>query len=118
MGVYRELEAWKTARALTVRVYRLTAGFPQEERFGLISQMRRCAVSVPSNIAEGYGRSTDKDRRHFLHIARGSLYELETQVFLAVDLGFISEEQCNEVLAEQNQCARLLQGLIRSLKTN
>ena len=88
---YRDLVAWQRARDLVREVYLLTAKFPVGERFGLVSQMDRAAVSVPSNIAEGYGRATTQDYLHFLRIARGSAYELETQLVLAEDLGLCAQ---------------------------
>ena len=84
---YRDLIAWQKARELVKEEYLLTANFPVGERFGLVSQMDRAVVSVPSNIAEGYGRATTQDYLHFLRIARGSACELETQLVLAEDLG-------------------------------
>ena len=90
---YRDLSAWQKARLLVKEVYLLTAAFPVGERFGLVSQMNRAAVSIPSNIAEGYGRATTQDYLHFLRIARGSAYELETQLVLAQDLGLCTEER-------------------------
>ncbi len=87
---YRELEVWQRSMQLARTVYRVTQAFPREEVFGLTSQLRRTAVSVPSNIAEGQGRLTDKVFLHYLSQARGSLYEMETQIQLSVDLQFIS----------------------------
>ncbi len=112
---YSELIAWQKAMDLVVTVYRLTGSFPKSEAYGLTSQMRRAAVSVPSNIAEGQGRSTTKDFVHFLHIARGSLQELETQVILAVRLEFLSETTQPEFLSKTTEISRILNGLIRSL---
>lgn len=85
---HRELHAWQEAMALARAVYRITSGFPKEELYSLTSQMRRAAVSVPSNIAEGAGRGTDREFRQFLPIARGSLSELETEWLLAKDFGY------------------------------
>lgn len=87
-GHYK-LEAWKRARELVLSVYRLTQAFPKEDTFGLTAQMRRAAISIPSNIAEGAARSGDREFAHFLNIARGSLSELETQLLIATDLGYI-----------------------------
>lgn len=88
---YRDLEAWKHAIRLTRLVYRVSNGFPADERFGLTSQVRRAAVSIPSNIAEGWGRGTTTDYARFLRMAHGSLYEVETQCILAHELGMIDE---------------------------
>ena len=94
---YRDLEIWQLGMELTVEVYKLTAVFPKSEQFGLTSQMRRAAVSIPANIAEGYGRSSDKNLANFVRIARGSLAELETHIELSIRLGFVSEEQTKPV---------------------
>ena len=113
---YRDLVAWQRARKLVQKVYLLTAAFPAGERFGLVSQMDRAAVSVPSNIAEGYGRATTQDYLHFLRIARGSAYELETQLVLAEDLGLCSQVESSKVGGTLQEVIRLLQGLIAALE--
>ena len=115
---YRDLIAWQKARGLVKEVYLLTASFPAGERFGLVSQMNRSAVSIPSNIAEGYGRSTTLDYLHFLRIARGSAYELETQAALAEDLGLATVEQSMRLNTLLQEVIRLLQGLIAALERN
>lgn len=91
MASYRDLKDWQAAMDLSVEVYRVTARFPSEEKYGLVQQMKRAAVSVPSNIAEGYGRRTARQRYHFLESSLGSLFELETQVELATRLEFLHE---------------------------
>lgn len=113
---YRDLSAWQKARLLVKEVYLLTAGFPVGERFGLVSQMDRSAVSIPSNIAEGYGRATTQDYLHSLRIARGSAYELETQLVLAQDLGLCTEERGLRVQIALQEEVRILQGLISALE--
>lgn len=113
MGNYRELEVWQKARALASHVYRITARFPRREWFGITQQMRRAGVSIPSNIAEAHGRWTSRDRMRFLRISRGSLFELETQVFIAGDLEFLSEQQTENAVEKINEVTRLLNGLIR-----
>ncbi len=113
---YRDLSAWQKARLLVKEVYLLTAAFPVGERFGLVSQMNRAAVSIPSNIAEGYGRATTQDYLHFLRIARGSAYELETQLVLAQDLGLCTEERGLRVQVVLQEEIRILQGLIAALE--
>jgi len=115
---YKELDVWKKARAFVKEIYIITRDFPNEEKYGLMSQMRRCAVSIPSNIAEGYGRQFKKETVQFLHISRGSLYELETQIYIAYDLSFISEEKLNKLLADLEECRRLLSGLINYFEKN
>ena len=112
----RDLIAWRRARELVREVYLLTATFPVGERFGLVSQMDRSAVSIPSNIAEGYGRATTQDYLHFLRIARGSAYELETQLVLAEDLGLCGLEASSKVVGTLHEVIRLLQGLIAALE--
>jgi len=113
---FKDLLAWQKAADLTVEVYKLTAKFPDSERFGPTNQMRRAAVSVASNIAEGYGRSTKGEYYLFLGHARGSCCELETQVFIARELGFgtpsghdATERLCNDV-------GRLLGALMKSIQ--
>jgi four helix bundle protein len=101
MNSYRDLKVWQEAMTLAERIYSVTADFPASERYGLIAQMRRAAVSVPSNIAEGYGRKTSRQRYNFLEIALGSLFELETQSELSSRLGFagapVSEERSEKI---------------------
>ena len=110
---YRDLDVWKKARVLVKEVFLLTRKFPKDEVYGLMSQMRRCAVSIPSNIAEGYGRQFKKETIQFLHIARGSLFELETQLFIASDLSYIDEECLEKLLMQLDDCKKLLNGLIK-----
>ena len=113
---YRDLVAWQRARDLVREVYLLTAKFPVGERFGLTSQMDRAAVSVPSNITEGCGRATTQDYLHFLRIARGSAYELETQLVLAEDLGLCTQAASSKVVVTLQEVIRVLQGLIAALE--
>lgn len=112
---YTELEVWKKARAFTALMYKLTATFPKEEMYGLTSQIRRCAVSIPSNIAEGSGRRHAKETIQFLAISRGSLYELETQIYVCFDVGIISETQLGECINEIEVLGKLINGYIRYL---
>src|SRR5258708_29111896 len=109
---YKELDVWIKSRILVKEIYATTMSFPKEELYGLTSQIRRSAVSVPSNIAEGYGRQYKKETIHFLHIARGSIYELETQLYVAFDLKFIPEQRFNELIVLIEECRKLLIGLI------
>jgi four helix bundle protein len=115
-GTFRDLEVWKTAMELAVQVYRLTARFPKEERYGLTSQMRRAAVSVPSNIAEGKGRASDKELIQFLCHSRGSLFEIETQLAIGEQLGYSTTEDGNAVRREAARIGQMLNGLIRSVR--
>jgi four helix bundle protein len=116
MKSYIELDVWIEARKLVSQVYLLTNDFPKEEIYGITNQIRRCSVSVPSNIAEGCGRQTPKDSIRFLYISRGSLYELETQLYLSKDLKFISEEKLNNLLSQIETCKKLLNGFINYYK--
>ena len=110
---YRDLIVWQKSRALAVDLYRTTRAFPRDEIFGMTQQMRRAALSVPCNIAEGHGRRTAKDVLHFLGIARGSLLELETQIVIATDLEYIESERSDTLVEQTVDVARLLNGLRR-----
>lgn len=112
---YRDLVAWQKAIELAKTIYRVTEPFPRAETYGLTAQLRRAAVSIPSNIAEGQGRQSTGEFVQFLGTARGSLFEVETQIVLARDFGFLSEETSERILAESTELARVLQGLIASL---
>jgi four helix bundle protein len=101
---------------LVTTIYRITALFPREEVYGLTSQLRRAAVSIPSNIAEGQGRRGAVEFRHFLRMAVGSLMELETQVEIAERLAYISREELNRILQEASDLGKVLNGLIASLR--
>jgi four helix bundle protein len=113
---YNKLEVWIEARKLTNLIYDLSKVFPKEEIYGLTNQMRRCTVSIPSNIAEGCGRQTSKDTINFLHISRGSLYELETQCYVALDQKYIDENNFNIVFNQMQSCKKLLNGFINYYK--
>ncbi|WP_426492175.1 four helix bundle protein [Hymenobacter sp. 102] len=110
---YKDLRVWLHSRELVKEIYVLTQTFPELEKYGLTNQMRRAAVSVPSNISEGSGRQHPKDTIHFLVIARGSLYELETQCYLAFDLAFITQEQLEHIQQKIISSIQLVQGFIR-----
>lgn len=112
---YRELIVWQKAMVLARHAYLLSCDLPKNEAYGLLAQIRRAAVSVPSNIAEGHGRLTDLQFRHFLGNARGSLYEMQTQVELAADLAYLDETRSRELLDRASEVARLINGLITSL---
>jgi len=115
LKTFKELVVWQKSFALCKRIYRATKAFPADERFGLTSQLRRVAVSIPSNIAEGYGRATTRDYVRFLWIANGSVAELETQLMLANELGLLSKDQDAGVIDEVAEVERMLKALIRSL---
>lgn len=113
---FRDLGAWKHAIRLTRLVYRVSNAFPADERFGLTSQIRRAAISIPSNIAEGWGRGTTTDYARFLRMARGSLYEVETQCVIAHELGMIDQQAMDEFTGSVGETGRVLAGLIRSIE--
>jgi four helix bundle protein len=112
---YRDLIAWQKAMALARSAYQSTEILPRREAYGLTDQIRRAAVSVASNIAEGYGRLSDLQFRHFLGNARGSLCEMRTQVELATDLGYIDKEIGQQLMDQSAEVGRILNGLIASL---
>ena len=114
---YRDLRVWQQAMDLVVLIYDDTRAFPKEEIYGLTSQMRRAAVSVPSNIAEGKGRLTDRDRALFYCHARGSLLELETQVLIANRLSFLTSAQTKLLTDASGELGRGLNSLIQSMKS-
>jgi four helix bundle protein len=113
---YRDLQVWQRSMSLAREVYAVTEGFPRSEQFGLVSQIRRAAVSVPSNIADGRGRMTAKSFALFLSQARGSLYELQTQIELAGDLGFVGKDRAQSVMSEAAEIASMIQGLVATLR--
>jgi four helix bundle protein len=113
---YKDLIVWQKGMELVEAVYRLTLLLPEDERWGLVSQMRRAAVSIPSNIAEGYGRQATGEYHHHLSISRGSLLELETQVLLCEKLGYLQREQTCLVLADIQSISKMLGALINKLK--
>ncbi|MDZ4808075.1 MAG: four helix bundle protein [Bacteroidota bacterium] len=115
---YKDLDVWLRSRALVKDIYLSTQNFPKDELYGLVSQMRRCAVSIPSNIAEGYGRQYKKETIQFFHIARGSLYELETQLFIALDLNYLAESKQKVLILQIEECRKLLGGLIKYFENN
>jgi four helix bundle protein len=110
MHNYKEIKTWQRARMLVKDVYLLTKEYPKEEIYGLTSQIKRAVVSIPANVAEGAGRGTNKDFSHFLDIARGSLYELETLIILSSDLDFISESKSVDILNETTEILLMLNG--------
>jgi four helix bundle protein len=110
------LVAWQKGRLLAREVYRTTTGWPSEERFGLTSQIRRAAVSVPANIAEGQGRQGKAELRHHLSIAHGSLCELETLLIVAADVGVLDTETETRLLSQAEEVGRVVRGFLRSLE--
>ena len=115
---FRDLIVWQRAMELVESVYRATEDFPSKERYGLTNQLRRAAVSIPSNIAEGQGRNTTLDFLRFLSISRGSLQEVQTQIELTRRLGYLDEARCAEVSLLADEVAKLINGLCRSLNAS
>ncbi len=115
ISTYRDLLVWQKSVSFVTRIYELTRSFPSEERFGLISQIRRCSVSIPSNIAEGHGRYSTNDYIRFLRIAIGSLCELQTQLLIASNLGFLASENFQELEGTSRDLERMLTSLVRKL---
>jgi four helix bundle protein len=113
---YRDLKVWQKSYRLCLDLYRITKIFPKEERYGLTSQIRRSAVSIPSNIAEGYGRKTTADYLRSLYIAYGSVCELETQVLLSGDLNYVNKENLKALKDDTEEVERMLKALIKSLE--
>jgi four helix bundle protein len=109
---FKDLLIWKKSMALVTEIYQVTRGFPNYEKFGLVSQLRRAAVSVPSNIAEGKGRKTSKEFHQFLILARGSLWEVETQILISRNLNYLSQEQCDELERKTSELGKMLSGFL------
>jgi four helix bundle protein len=112
MQDFKNLDVWREAKNLVLSIYKITETFPKHELFGLSNQMRRAAVSIPSNIAEGTGRRTNKDKAHFSYTSRGSLFELETQIVIAFELAYITSEDYDKVLQQVVKCRQLINGYI------
>jgi four helix bundle protein len=118
MQDFRNLKVWLKAHQVVLAVYRITARFPREELYGLTSQIRRCAVSVPSNIAEGCGRGTDADFRRFLQIAAGSASELDYQLLLSRDLGYLPSSEYDSLHPALTEVRRMLTAFLHKLAPN
>ena len=116
MASYRDLLAWQKAMELITQIYRVSQKFPSEEMYGIVSQMRRAAISIPSNIAEGQGRLTKGEFIQFLGIARGSLLELETQILVAQNLHYLNEPTLKNLLGLTSEVGRLVNGLLSAIK--
>ena len=115
MRDYKKLNIWEKSYKLGLSIYTVTQSFPKEEVYGLTSQLRRCAISVPSNIAEGSRRSTEKDFKSFLHIAYGSLAEIEVQIMYATDLEYISKKDSETLLQEISEISKMVNAFIAKL---
>lgn len=115
---YKDLLIWQKGIVLVVRVYKLVKTFPQEELYALTSQIKRAVVSIPSNIAEGYGRNTDKSFSHFIDISRGSLNELETQLIIAKELDFVNDlDLYNEILLLIEEESKMINAFSKTLNS-
>jgi four helix bundle protein len=114
---FKGLKVWQKSYDLCLKTYRITGDFPSEEKYGLTSQARRSAVSIPSNIAEGYGRKTTADYIRLLYIAYGSLCELDTQIMLAADLKFVADGKLGDLKSDISEVERMLKALIKSLES-
>ena len=116
METHKDLRVWQQSIEMVTSIYLMTQSFPKEETFGLVSQLRRASVSVPSNIAEGYARGTDKVKLHFLRISSGSMSEVETQLLLSLNLGYIDQEKYNVLSEIVTSVWKQLNSLISSIK--
>ena len=116
MRGYQSLIIWQKARALVREIYMITADLPREEMYGLKSQLRRAVISIPSNIAEGYGRQYRPEYIRFLNIARGSCYEVETQLILCMDLGLLGEKQTKRAMDLLDEIGKIGNAMIKSLQ--
>ncbi len=118
MQDFRKVQAWQKNRELTVLIYKVTAGFPTYERFGLTAQMRRAVVSIGANIAEGCGRGSDPDKQRFFQISFGSAVELLHHIITSLDLGFITQSQFDELDEKLESVRRLIFGFVRKLRSS
>jgi len=116
MRNYKNIKAYQLADALVIEIYKATKKFPKEELYGLVSQLRRAAVSIPTNVAEGASRQHEKDYVHFLYIARGSAAEVEYLSSLARRLGYLSDQEHEKISAAAGEVAKMLVGLIRTIQ--
>lgn len=116
MRDFRELKIWEAAHYLTLKIYKITKRFPREETYALTSQMRRSSSSIPTNIAEGCGRGTNKEFAHFLQIAIGSSYELDYQILLAKELEYISGDVYQELSSEVSSLQKQIAALLKKVK--
>ena len=117
MRPHENLEVWKKSVDFVVEIYKLTESFPNEEKFGLTSQVRRASVSIPTNIAEGAARTSNKEFAHFLSISQGSASEVATEILIAAKLGFIEKESFAEISAKLNEIGRMITGLRNHIKS-
>jgi four helix bundle protein len=116
MKTFRDLLIWQKSMALITNCYTISANFPNDEQFGLTSQIRRCAISIPSNISEGFGRGTNKEYYRFLTISLGSLFEFQTQIEIAYNLKYISLEKFNKLYEDSRELERMLTSFMNKIK--
>ncbi len=116
MKTFRDLLVWQKSMDLVTNCYTISADFPTDEQFGLTSQTRRCSISIPSNISEGFGRGTNKDYYRFLTISLGSLFEFQTQVEIAYNLNYISSENFNKLYEDSRELERMLSSFMNKIK--
>jgi four helix bundle protein len=116
MNTFREIKVWQKAMDLVTKMYKNTKKFPQDELYGLTSQMRRCAVSIPSNIAEGFGRRSKQDFKRFLQISMGSLFELETQLEISKNLEYMEVSEFNNLYNDLREIEIMMLSFINSIK--
>ena len=113
---FTDLDAWKEGHVLVLMIYQITKSFPRDELFALVSQMRRCVVSITSNIAEGFSRQSYKEKTQFYSMAQGSVTELQNQILISKDVGYISDAEFNNISLQAEKVHRIINGLIRSSK--
>ena len=116
MDTHKDLRVWQQSIEMVTSIYLMTKTFPKEELFGLVSQLRRAAISVPSNIAEGYARGTEREKLHFLRMSSGSMSEVETQLLLSLNLGYVGQEMFDELSEKVTTVWKQLNALISSIK--
>ena len=116
MKTFRDLLIWQKAMALVTNCYTISTDFPKDEQFGLTSQIRRCSISIPSNISEGFGRGTNKDYYRFLTISLGSLFEFQTQIEIAYNLKYISLDKFNKLYEDSRELERMLTSFMNKIK--
>lgn len=116
MKTFRDIFIWQKSMSLVTKIYTYTNHFPKEEVFGLTSQIRRCSVSIPSNVAEGFGRESNKEYLRFLNISLGSLFELQTQLEIAKNVQYLDEVKFNEIYEDTREIERMLVSFINKIK--
>ena len=114
---FTDLIVWKNGHNLVLQIYKLTKKFPKEEKYGLSDQIRRAAVSITSNIAEGFGRMKYNDKAHFYTMALGSIYEVQNQILISKDIGYVTKEECNLLMINSTNISKMCSGLIKKTKS-